>query len=114
MEWVAQTKLKIPNIIHILDDFLIVEKSREACSASLQRFLDFCNTIGVPMAPEKTVGGRAFLLRLINLTIGVKWPHHYIRLTRQTKRIYKSGNAFWSPLMVGPFFYGKTGLHLIA
>ena len=53
MEWVAQTILKIPNIIHILDDFLIVEKSREACSASLQRFLDFCNTIGVPKAPEK-------------------------------------------------------------
>ena len=56
MERVAQTKLKIPNIIHILDDFLIVEKSRAACSASLQRFLDFCDTIGVPMAPEKTVG----------------------------------------------------------
>ena len=56
MEWVAQTKPKIPNIIHILDDFFIVEKSREACSASLQRFLDFCNTIGVPMVPEKTVG----------------------------------------------------------
>lgn len=149
MEWVAQTKLKIPNIIHILDDFLIVEKSRAACSASLQRFLDFCNTIGVPMAPEKTVGpfevltfagieldcerfearlpadkvvkaratignmkgrqkvtlrelqsligllnfacsvvvpGRAFLRRLINLTIGVKRPHHYIRLTQQTKK----------------------------
>lgn len=149
MEWVAQTKLKIPNIIHILDDFLIVEKSRAACSASLQRFLDFCNTIGVPMAPEKTVGpfevltfagieldcerfearlpadkvvkaratignmkgrqkvtlrelqsligllnfaclvvvpGRAFLRRLINLTIGVKRPHHYIRLTQQIKK----------------------------
>ena len=26
MEWVARNKLVIPNIIHILDDFLILEK----------------------------------------------------------------------------------------
>ena len=56
MEWVARNKLVIPNIIHILDDFLILEKSHEACAASLQRFLHFCEDIGVPMAPEKTEG----------------------------------------------------------
>ena len=46
----------IRNIIYILDDFLILEKSHEACAASLQRFLHFCEDIGVPMAPEKTEG----------------------------------------------------------
>lgn len=56
MEWVARNKLAIPNIIHILDDFLILEKSHEACAASLHRFLHFCEDIGVPMAPEKTEG----------------------------------------------------------
>ena len=33
-----------------------MEKSHEACAASLQRFLHFCEDIGVPMAPEKTEG----------------------------------------------------------
>ena len=56
MEWLARNKLVLPNIIHILDDFLILEKSHEACAASLQRFLHFCEDIGVPMAPEKTEG----------------------------------------------------------
>ena len=56
MEWVARNKLGIPNIIHILDDFLILENSHEACGAALQRFLHFCEDIGVPMAPEKTEG----------------------------------------------------------
>ena len=56
MEWVARNKLAIPNILHILDDFLILEKSHEACDASLQRFLHFCDDIGVPMAPDKTEG----------------------------------------------------------
>ena len=56
MEWVARNKLAIPNILHILDDFLILEKSHEACDASLQRLLHFCEDIGVPMAPDKTEG----------------------------------------------------------
>ena len=54
MEWVARNKLAIPNIIHILDDFLILEASHEACGAGLQRFLHFCKDIGVPMASDKT------------------------------------------------------------
>ena len=56
MEWVARTKLAIPNIIHILDDFLILEKSHNACGHGLQRFLHYCKDIGVPMSPDKTEG----------------------------------------------------------
>ncbi|PFX16927.1 hypothetical protein AWC38_SpisGene18770 [Stylophora pistillata] len=56
MEWVARNKLAIPNILHILDDFLILEKSHEIFDASLQRFLQFCDDIGVHMAPDKTEG----------------------------------------------------------
>ena len=45
---------------------------------SLIGLLNFACSVVVP--------GRAFLRRLINLTIGVKRPHHYVRLTRQTKK----------------------------
>ena len=56
-EWVARNKLAIPyNILLILDDVLILEKCHEACDASLQRFLHFCQDVGVPMAPDKTEG----------------------------------------------------------
>ena len=56
MEWVAKNKLQIPDIIHILDDFLIIDKSLATCGAKLNRFLQFCHELGVPMAEEKTVG----------------------------------------------------------
>lgn len=56
MEWVSRTKLAIPNIIHILDDFLILEKSHDAYGHGLERFLHFCKDIGVPMAPDKIEG----------------------------------------------------------
>ena len=52
MEWVARNKLGIPNIIHILDDFLILENFLEACGAALQRFLHICED----MAPFKLKG----------------------------------------------------------
>ena len=45
---------------------------------SLIGLLNFACSVVVP--------GRAFLRRLINLTIGVKRPHHYIRLTQQIKK----------------------------
>lgn len=51
-EWAARNKLAIPEIKHILDDFLILEK----CAASLERFLHLCEDIGVPMIPEKKGG----------------------------------------------------------
>ena len=48
MEGVARNKLVIPNILHILDDFLIVEKSHEAGNVTLQRFLHFCEDMVLP------------------------------------------------------------------
>ena len=56
MEWVGKNKLQIPNIVHILDDFLIIDKSLDTCGTKLNRFLQFCHELGVPMAEEKTVG----------------------------------------------------------
>ena len=56
LEWVARTKLGITNIIHILDDFLIINRTIDQCATSLNTFLRFCDYVGVPIAPEKTEG----------------------------------------------------------
>ena len=148
VEWIAQSKLKIASILHLLDDFLIVAPTEALCKFQLELFLDLCDYLGIPMAPEKTVGplttlsfagieldsqfqlarlprdklvkcmhtisdflrrkkvtlvelqsligllnfacsviipGRAFLRRLIDLTIGVKAAHHRIRMTAKVK-----------------------------
>ena len=132
-------------MLHLLDDFLIISGSHEQCSRELALFLELCSYLGIPMAPDKTVGpstvlsfagieldtvhsearlprdkimrfasllsdylkrkkvtlrelqsligllnfacsvvlpGRAFLRRLIDLTIGIARPQHFIRLTR--------------------------------
>lgn len=56
LEWIARFRLHIPGILHLLDDFLIVSKSLASCANDLQVFLNTCDELGVPMAPEKTVG----------------------------------------------------------
>ena len=56
IEWIAQTKLGIPATVHILDDFLFVNSSFSLCQGDLHRFQKMCALLGVPLAPDKTVG----------------------------------------------------------
>ena len=56
IEWIAQKKLHIDHILHLLDDFLIVSPSHDLCKQQLDLFLMLCQYLGIPMAPEKTIG----------------------------------------------------------
>ena len=56
VEWIAQDKLGIANLIHLLDDFLLIQTTEGQCSRSLGLFLELCDFLGIPMAPEKTFG----------------------------------------------------------
>lgn len=48
-------------IFHILDNFLIIAQTEQLCKAYLEIFLEICSKIGIPMAPEKTVGPSTLL-----------------------------------------------------
>jgi len=58
-------------------DFLPRKKVTLSELQSLIGFLNFTCSVIVP--------GRTFLCRLINLTVRVKRPRHFIRLNRETK-----------------------------
>ena len=148
LEWVAQNKLHIPHILHLLDDFLIISPSNESCQHRLDTFLMSFSFLGnthgtrencwpsttlafagieldtvlieARLPQEKldkcrdllstflrrrkvtlqeiqsltgllnfaclvVVPGRAFLRRLIDLTIEVRKPHFLIRLSKDVK-----------------------------
>ena len=61
IEWIAQDKLGIANLLHLLDDFLLFQPREDQCSASLRLFLDLCDFLGITMAPEKTFGPSTIL-----------------------------------------------------
>lgn len=148
LEWIAVHQLGASSVLHILDDFLFIAPTKDQCNRDLANFVSLCGYLGVPLAPEKTVGpdtvlqfagiildsvrmearlpdekltkcrtiltdflarrsvclrelqslfgllnftclvvvpGRAFLRRLIDLTKGVRKPHHRVRLSKGAK-----------------------------
>ena len=145
-------------MLHLLDDILIISGSHEQCSRELSLFLQLCSCLGIPMAPEKTVGpstvllfagieldtvrsearlprekamcctkkvtlrelqsligllnfacsvvlpGRAFLRRLIDLTIGIFRPQHFIKLSQSVKSDMRTWLAFLSNFNGSSFF----------
>ena len=56
LKWIAQNKLHIRHILHLLDDILIIAPSYQLCQAQLSLFVDLCSYLGVSIAPEKTRG----------------------------------------------------------
>ena len=56
VEWVAEHKLGLTKVIHVLDDFLVLAESKEKCERDLHAFMNMCQHLGVPLAPTKTVG----------------------------------------------------------
>ena len=56
VEWIAKQKLGIKNILHILDDYMMISKSKEECLNNLKTFLKFCSDAGIPIANDKTLG----------------------------------------------------------
>ena len=64
LEWVAQNKLGIKYILHILDDSLVIAHTGSLYEAQLTLFLHFCKDLGVPMAPKKLLAQTQFCLLL--------------------------------------------------
>lgn len=56
LECMAQIKLHINHIIHLLDNLLIITASHDICQRQLNLFGDLCGHLGIPIAPEKTCG----------------------------------------------------------
>ena len=55
LEWIAVNKLGISGMVHVLDDFLIIEASKQEAVVKFKKFLQMCEEIGVPLSNEKTV-----------------------------------------------------------
>lgn len=56
LQWAGQTKHKIQEMLHILDDFLIIAPTKVIAANNLTSFQSMCKRLGVPLAPEKTEG----------------------------------------------------------
>ena len=56
LQYAATRHMRNVEMLHVLDDFLFISSSFEACKEGLVTFLEMCKDIGVPIAHEKTEG----------------------------------------------------------
>ena len=68
LEWLSINHLGACAVLHILDDFLFIAQSKGQCEHDLDNFILMCNYLGVPLAPEKTVGP-ATVLQFAGITL---------------------------------------------
>ena len=61
LHWIMEQHLPEVDIVHVLDDFLFITNNYDSCLAALETFTMICKDIGVPLAPEKTVGPEQIL-----------------------------------------------------
>ena len=85
---------KIDKCLSLIASFLTRKKVTLKEIQSLTGMLNFACSVVVP--------GRAFLRRLIDLTVGVHSPYHYVRISREVKADLK----LWQSFLTG--FNGRS------
>lgn len=55
-QWIVKQVLKIPNIMHYVDDSFMAERTAEECADGMIRIEQLFNSLGLTTAEEKTVG----------------------------------------------------------
>ena len=55
LQWICKNKLGIKFMLHVLDDFCFLSVDEKTCYEDLRKFIELCDDIGVPLAPDKTV-----------------------------------------------------------
>lgn len=92
LQWIACTKFGVPNMLHILDDFLFLGlPDSPICNLSLHQFMSMCAVLGVPIKGKKTEGP---LTTLVFLGIELDTVNMEARLPEE--KIVKIQNALHS------------------
>ena len=87
LHWVANSKLGIQYMAHILDDFLILDSSQQRCSHSLTAFVEMCSDIGIPISREKTFSPSRNIIflgyELDSVEMTIRLPHDKVQKCKE-------------------------------
>ena len=81
-----------------MDDFLFIAKTKEQCARDLQNLILMCDYLGVPLAPEKTVGHDT-VLQFTGITLDSVLLQSLIGLLNFTCTVVAPGRAFLCQLI---------------
>ena len=86
----------------LIDEF--IKKKKKATLRELQSLTGVLN-----FACSVVVPGRCFLRRLIDLSIGLKRPHHFVHVSKEVKADLLIWQQFFMNTMANHFFLMRNG-----
>ena len=54
--WILLNRVRLPSVLHLLDDFLLVDPPRDDSGSSLAKLKGCFSDLGVPLSAQKTIG----------------------------------------------------------
>ena len=54
--WILLNRVRVPSLLHLLDDFLLIDPPRIKSGFSLPKLRSLFSHLGVPLSVEKTIG----------------------------------------------------------
>ncbi|XP_034446701.1 uncharacterized protein LOC117764756 [Hippoglossus hippoglossus] len=54
--WILLNRVRVPTVLHLLDDFLLIDPPQDSSGASLFKLKCCFQSLGVPLSEEKTIG----------------------------------------------------------
>ena len=100
LEWAIKEKAQCDRVVHYADDFMVYGlsgKGLESCHWVLETLIGVCKDFGVPLlvsSVRQSPPGRAFLRRIINLTLKLKSPSHRVRITVEARKDFLMWKEF--------------------
>jgi len=64
VEFLANKQLLIRNVVHYIDDFMLLAKTEAQCAQQLDALLKLCTLLGLPVSPSKVETARQVMLLL--------------------------------------------------
>ena len=110
-EWKLQITLSLsipPALTNYLDDFLFITISRLLCNDMMWEFIELCEHIGCPIAPEKTEWGTTLII-LLGILLNGKFMKLPIPLEKQVKAIHLIQTALSKKKVTIHFIQKLTG-----
>ena len=73
IEWAARDKARVEELLHLLDDFLLLARSFKRSERDKQNFISLCETLRIPLAADKLEGPATCLTFAGIILDTVKW-----------------------------------------
>ena len=66
--WILLNKVRVSSVLHLLDDFLLIDPRHDTSGSSLYKLKHLFNHLGVPLSAEKTISP-ANRLKFLGITL---------------------------------------------